>query len=114
MRLPAFARRVAVTAALLGSAVLALHAQGAPLPSGPAGAFVREGRKFASQGKHADAVGAYAKALAIDPTMYEANASNGVALDLLGRYAEARASLAKAIAAATPAQKTGVALGIDS
>ncbi len=107
MRLRPALHRAVLAAVVFASPVLAVRAQGAPLPSGPAGDLVREGRKLASQGKHVEAVASYAKALAINPAMYEANASNGVALDLLGRYAEARASLAKAIDAATPAQKTG-------
>ncbi len=103
-------RALALTALAVVAVLLpvgTLRAQGAPLPAGPAGDAVREGRKLANQGKHEEALKEYAKALAADPKMYEANLSSGVALDLLGRYSDARKYLATAIEVAKPEAKGG-------
>ena len=99
------ARRRFLTAALLLAAPLtALPAQApaASQPQGPTWDAVREGRKLANQGKLGDALAEYAKALQLDPKMYEANLSSGAALDLLGRYAEARTFLQTAVDVAKP------------
>ncbi len=94
-----------VALALVATPLATLRAQGATLPAGPAGDAVREGRKLASEGKHEDALKAYGRALSVDPKMYEANLSSGAALDLLGRYGEARKYLQTAIDVATPQVK---------
>ena len=88
-------------------AVPVLGAQQQTLPAGPAGDAVREGRKLAGQGKFDEALAQYQKALETSPSMYEAHAAMGVALDLQGKYAEARQHLAVAITTASPEQKNG-------
>ena len=95
-----------VTASLLPTMVLA---QRNALPAGPAGDLVRDGRKLAGQGKHEEAVAQFAKALEVNPAMFEASLASGTSLDLLGRYADARRFLARAIEVASPEQK-GTAL----
>ena len=57
-------------------------------------------------GNAVDALAIYSRALEISPRSFQANNGSGVALDLLGRYAEARTAFARAIdAAGSPQQK---------
>ena len=83
------------------------RAQRQQLPTSPAGDAVREGRRLVGLGKFDDAMAQYQKAVEAAPDLYEAHASMGVALDLMGKYAEARKHLAKAIDVASADQKGG-------
>jgi tetratricopeptide (TPR) repeat protein len=63
-----------------------------------------EGQQKLREGRHAEALAFYQKILADTPDSYHANNQAGVALDLLGRYEEARKHFEKAIAAAPDAE----------
>src|SRR4029453_15472120 len=65
---------------------------------------VDEGQQQLREGRHAEALAFYKKILAETPDSYQANNQAGVALDLLGRYEEARKHFEKAIAAAPDAE----------
>jgi Flp pilus assembly protein TadD len=66
---------------------------------------VQEGRRLTGEGHQDDALRVLARALELDPNDYGAQVATGVALDLFGRYADARRHFAKAIEVATPEQK---------
>ena len=65
---------------------------------------VDEGQQKLREGRHAEALAFYKKILAETPDSYQANNQAGVALDLLGRYEDARKHFEKAIAAAPDAE----------
>lgn len=65
-------------------------AQAAAL-SDDAPALVKQGKKLNSEGKRDEALTLYKQALEKSPTSYEAHLESGVALDLKGDYAAARA-----------------------
>lgn len=69
--------------------------------------LVRQGQQLAQQGKRAEALKLYEQAMQQNPNFYQAHAASGVALDLEGRYGEARQHLQKAIDVASPQQKPG-------
>ncbi len=71
--------------------------QASPTKSGDAMELVKQGQKLAGEGKDDEAMALYERALQIDPDLYQAQLFMGVALDLQGKYAEARKHLAKAI-----------------
>ena len=67
--------------------------------------LVKQGQKLNSEGKHDEALAAYNRALQLSPDLYQAQLASGIALDLEGKYQQARVHLAKAIALASPEQK---------
>jgi tetratricopeptide (TPR) repeat protein len=67
--------------------------------------LVKQGRKLSSDGRQDEALALYSRALQLSPDLYQAQLASGIALDLEGKYQEARVHLAKAIALATPEQK---------
>ncbi len=73
--------------------------------------LVKQGEKLNGEGKPDDALALYERALQISPDLYQAQLFTGVALDLQGKYDEARQHLAKAIELAS-IQETVQALRI--
>jgi len=67
--------------------------------------LVKHGQKLNSEGKQDEALALYSRALQLSPDLYQAELASGVALDLQGKYQQARVHLAKAISVATPEQK---------
>jgi tetratricopeptide (TPR) repeat protein len=67
--------------------------------------LVQQGRRLNAAGKQADAIRLYEQALAADPNLFDAHLAMGIALDLEGRYADARGHLTRAIALAPPEGK---------
>ncbi|HXN21287.1 MAG TPA: tetratricopeptide repeat protein [Candidatus Dormibacteraeota bacterium] len=59
--------------------------------------LVKQGRKLNSEGKQDEAIALYRRALQQSPNLAEAHLATGMALDLQGKYDEARTHLAKAI-----------------
>jgi len=70
--------------------------------------LVKQGQKLNSEGKQDEALALYSRALQMSPDLYQAQLATGIALDLEGKYQEARVHLAKAIAVAAPEQKVQV------
>ncbi len=67
--------------------------------------LVKQGQKLNSDGKQDDALALYRKALEMSPNLYEAHLESGIALDLKGKYTEARQHFAKALELATADNK---------
>jgi tetratricopeptide (TPR) repeat protein len=67
--------------------------------------LVKQGQKLNSEGKQDEALALYSRALQLSPDLYQAELASGMALDLEGKYQQARMHLAKAIALATPEQR---------
>jgi len=67
--------------------------------------LVKQGQKLNSDGRQDEALALYDRALQVSPDLYQAHLAAGIALDLEGKYQQARVHLAKAIALATPEQK---------
>src|SRR5271166_5791186 len=67
--------------------------------------LVKQGQKLNSEGKQDEALALYNRALQLSPDLYQAQLATGIALDLEGKYQQARQHLAKAIALAMPEQK---------
>lgn len=65
-------------------------------PADPA-VLAAQARRLQVAGKLDEALARYERALRQDPTLFEAQLGIGIALDLLGRYGEARTHFAKAI-----------------
>src|SRR5258708_31719203 len=59
--------------------------------------LVKQGRKLNSEGKQDEAIALYRRALQQSPNLAEAHLATGMALDLQGKYDEARTHLTKAI-----------------
>jgi tetratricopeptide (TPR) repeat protein len=59
--------------------------------------LVKQGEKLNSEGQPEAALALYQRALQLSPKLYQAELFMGVALDLEGKYSEARQHLAKAI-----------------
>ena len=98
-------RRISAIAALLFCS-LALPGQApsaTPQPqtsrakSDDAAELVKQGQKLNSEGQADEAMALYERALQLDPNLFQAHLAMGAALDLQGKYAEARQHLAKAI-----------------
>lgn len=64
--------------------------------------LVQQGRRLNQAGKQEDALVLYERALEADPNSFDAHLAAGIALDLLGRYADARTHLARAIELSSP------------
>ena len=67
--------------------------------------LVKQGQKLNSEGKQDEALALYDRALQLSPNLFQADLAAGMALDLEGKYQEARQHLAKAIEEAPPASK---------
>jgi len=67
--------------------------------------LVKQGQKLNSEGRQDEALALYNRALQLSPDLYQAELASGIALDLEGKYQQARVHLAKAITLATPEQK---------
>jgi tetratricopeptide (TPR) repeat protein len=67
--------------------------------------LVKQGQKLNSEGRQDEALALYNRALQMSPDLYQAQLAAGMALDLEGKYQDARLHLEKAIAGATPEQK---------
>lgn len=68
--------------------------------------LVKQGEKLNSEGRPEEALALYQRALQLSPRLYQAELFTGVALDLEGKYSEARQHLAKAIELASDEQTT--------
>src|ERR1700741_5428086 len=100
----AFCSSLVVTVFLFWSTFLCAQVQSSP-PSQPPAAqqsktedaaeLVKQGEQLARDGKPDEALGLYERALALNPNLYQAQLFMGVALDLQGKYEEARKHLAK-------------------
>ena len=90
-----------LVAALLLSACAPAGAQPAPDPL----ALVQQGRRLVTDGKLDEALALYRQALERQPDLADAHLAAGIALDLLGRFKEARAHLSEAIEHAPPELK---------
>jgi tetratricopeptide (TPR) repeat protein len=66
--------------------------------------LVKQGQNLAKDGKPDEALALYQRAAELDPQLYDAQLFLGVALDLQGKYEEARRHLAKAIDLASEQQ----------
>jgi tetratricopeptide (TPR) repeat protein len=103
---PAFPALVLAATSLL--AQTSAQQSSAPQPStknNDALELVKQGQKLNSEGKQDEALALYDRALQLSPDLYQAQLATGIALDLEGKYQQARVHLAKAIAVATPEQK---------
>jgi len=67
--------------------------------------MVKQARKLNGEGKQDEALALYRKALASSPNLFDAHLGAGIALDLEGKYGEARQEFQQAIDEATPEQK---------
>ena len=67
--------------------------------------LVQKGRKLVAAGQHAEGLALYEQALAAQPASAEAHLAAGIVLDLMGRYADARKHLTRAIELAPPEMK---------
>jgi len=103
---PAFLAVALSTASLLAQSPASQSSTAQP-PSKASDALelVKQGQKLNSEGKQDEALALYARALQLSPDLYQAELASGIALDLEGKYQQARVHLAKAIAVATPEQK---------
>ena len=88
-------------AALVLSLALCVSAPAAQEPTDPL-KLVQQGRRLNAAGKQPDAIRLFEQALAADPNLFEAHLAMGIALDLEGRYTDARGHLTRAIALAPP------------
>jgi tetratricopeptide (TPR) repeat protein len=59
--------------------------------------LVQQGRRLNTAGKQAEALALYERALKANPDLFEGHLASGIALDLLGKYDEARPHLSRAI-----------------
>jgi tetratricopeptide (TPR) repeat protein len=111
--MPAHAFRTFYAAAVVVSAALMTASGAVARAQTPAAAdhqadpldLVREARKLNSDGKQAEALAVYDRALAASPDLFDADIGAGVALDLVGRYGEARRHFAHAIETAAEGEK---------
>ena len=67
--------------------------------------LVKQGQKLNSDGKQDEALALYERALQLSPNLFQADLAAGMALDLEGKYEQARQHLTKAIEEAPPASK---------
>ncbi len=104
--MPAFLGLALSTASLLAQSAASQSSTGqTPSKASDALELVKQGQKLNSEGKQEEALALYNQALQLSPDLYQAQLASGMALDLEGKYQQARTHLAKAIAAATPEQK---------
>ena len=107
MKLRAFLLHCSVVAFLPSSAFLYAQPQASsPSPKTyDALELVKQGQKLNSEGKQDEALALYDRALQLSPNLFQADLAAGIALDLQGKYQQARQRLAKAIEEAPPASK---------
>lgn len=86
------------TAAVAQTPAPPLAAQAA----GPQHPLIKEAQQLGADGKLTEALGAYRKALAVDPKLVDAHLGAGRTLDLMGQHAEARRHLTTAIELSAP------------
>jgi tetratricopeptide (TPR) repeat protein len=67
--------------------------------------LARQAKALSAEGKQDEAVALYRQAINRAPELFDAQLGSGIALDLLGRYGEARQHFAKAIAVAPEENK---------
>ncbi len=98
---------ICLFSAVLAAAQPMMTAQQAATPAGapdPAAELLKQGQQQLREGKHREALATYrevvAKAPASSAAVITAHVQAGVALDLMGQYAEARSHFTKAIEAA--------------
>ncbi len=75
-----------------------------PSKTGDAAELVKQGEELAKNGKPDEALALFERAVELNPNLYQAQLFMGVALDLQGKYEEARKHLAKAIELASQEQ----------
>ncbi len=92
--------------ALICLALTAALAQSAPAQTPDAMALVKEGQQLLGQKNLEGAIEKFRAAVAADPQRFEAHDQLGRALDLEGKYTEAREHLERAIALAGPDSKS--------
>jgi len=91
---------------LLAASTLAQEAADSkPAAPGSPADLVQQGEKLSHAGKQDQALALYSQALDKSPGLYQAHLAAGVALDLEGKYAEAREHFTKAIESASPDAK---------
>lgn len=95
---------VACVMGLLLAGSLSALSSGASAENDPA-KLVKEGEKLNSEGKQAEAIALYQQALQIKPDLFDAHLAMGIALDLQGKFDDARLELQKATVLATPDQQ---------
>ncbi|HEY8549939.1 MAG TPA: tetratricopeptide repeat protein [Vicinamibacterales bacterium] len=98
---------------LIGVAVVAGLMVGAGLQAAQTAdpdALASQARKLTIAGQLSESIALFGKALAIDPELFAAHLGLGLALDLEGRYEQAREHLTRAIALAAENER-GLALG---
>ena len=107
MNLKTFLLCNSVAALLLSGAVLNAQPQATPAngKTDDALELVKQGQKLNTEGKQDEALALYDRALQVSPNLFQADLAAGVALDLQGKYPQARQHLAKAIDEAPPASK---------
>ncbi len=99
-----FILKVTCAVFLLAAFCAAQQATPPPVPGSPAD-LVQRGEKLSREGQQDAALALYRQALDKSPAMYEAHLEAGIALDLKGDYAAARAHLTQAIELAPTADK---------
>jgi tetratricopeptide (TPR) repeat protein len=67
--------------------------------------LVKQGQKLNSEGKQGEALALYDRALQLSPKLFQADLAVGMALDLQGKYQQARQHLTKALDEAPPASQ---------
>jgi tetratricopeptide (TPR) repeat protein len=93
---------------LLLATVLSAQPPAAAPSQDAAADLTKQAQQKARDGKHDEALALYRQAIQIAPDSPQVHQAYGVALDIAGRYAEARKHLTKAIdGAASPQQKAG-------
>jgi Flp pilus assembly protein TadD len=97
---------IASAAVLLAAPSLSAQSSGMP---DPAADLLRQGQQKMREGRPEDAIAIYRQALQTSPRSFSANSQLGVALDLTGKYADARSYFSKAIEFARSPEQTAQA-----
>jgi tetratricopeptide (TPR) repeat protein len=107
MKLQTLLLHFSLLALLFSSVFLRAQPQAGPPSSKTDDALelVKQGQKLNGDGKPDEALALYDRALQLSPNLFQADLAAGVALDLQGKYPQARQHLAKAIDEAPPASK---------
>lgn len=107
MKFRTFLLHCPMAALLLSAAFLCAQPQAAPASAKTDDALelVKQGQKLNSEGKQDEALALYDRALQLSPNLFQADLAAGMALDLQGKYQQARQHLAKAIDEAPAASK---------
>ena len=82
--------------ALIAAAILAQAAAPSPQTDDPAD-YVKQARRLVADGAHDEALALYEKAIAAQPSSFEAHLGAGIVLDLKLQFADARMHLTKAL-----------------